>query len=229
MDGELGIKGRVGADDGDAAAVTGVFQAVFEDILQRFCQPLLVGGEQGIRREIGLYGDVMQLERKGQRTQGRVQQFCEGHGRTLEDDHAGVQLRKLEQGGEQPIHTHQEFLCFADIGAALAFVGAVGDEGKEDIDGGERRAQLVGDIGQAVGQMDLVFFEGGVLLADAQGHFGDLALQNGELAFVHFIDGQAVDVVQHQIDLMGEIGEVGVAGAGEEQKGHAKNGGGNHA
>ena len=76
----------------------------------------------------------------------------------------------------------------------------------------------MGDIGQGIGQMPFLFFQGVILLPDAQGHFGDFGLQDGQLALVHLADIQAVPVVEHLINLFRNLRNASVPGSGEQKK-----------
>ena len=89
----------------------------------------------------------------------------------------------LEQGGNQPAHTVDHALQFAQRARAFGVVGALLDGGHHEAHGRQGGAYLVRHVGQRIGQRTLLLFQphGGV--AQGRHHFGQLVFQDGQVAF----------------------------------------------
>lgn len=89
--------------------------------------------------------------------------------------------------------------------------GRVGQQGKDEVGGSQGRADLVGNIGHGVRQQLLVLRQGLCLFAEAQGHFGELAFQDGEFAFLVFLEADGDLAVEHIVNVMAELAQLAVA------------------
>ena len=87
--------------------------------------------------------------------------LLQGDGVGAEGDGARLQLREFQKGGHQPVHLAQQLIELpAQLGPPLGGEVLFVQQLRHQIHGGEGGAQLVGQIGQGVGQVYLVRLQG---------------------------------------------------------------------
>lgn len=207
-----------------------VLHAVLEDVLERLDAPGDVTDEARALGDVGLEGDVRDVERDGERLDAPPQELRSVDGGVHELDHAGVDARELEQGGHEVFHTPLEALHqpkpLDQVARVTALGQAVAHQLGRDRYRGERRLELMRDVCEGVRERELL----GLELIDGQVQSGydfvDLTRKDRELALLHIAKADVALARQDAIEVVGHAAEGAVASRGERHEDRGDDGAG---
>ena len=210
---------------GDRAARGRCLEAVLEDVAECLGRPSDIAGEAAAIVDMGDQRDIGEVVCDGERTRRTIDELAHLNRRMGKGEGTGIKTGKAQQLGHELLHVHLELLDAPQavhLGRAVAppyevLAHELGSERQR----GERRLELMRDVGECVGK--LLALAGEVIgrEGEAQHHLVELAGKDGEFAFVHALERQLALAVEHGVEAFGQTGEVVVAPIGMGEEGDA--------
>lgn len=196
-----------------------VLPAVFQDIEQGLRRPVRIAAAAGGGIPVIKQGLGFQLDRDEERGRGLFEQGADRYRFQAERDHAGVELGHLQQRRDQPLDPFElgadpfgEFLPFR--GGKLCVLEQVG----HDHHGGQRRLELMGDIGEGVGKLGFFPLQQAGVFREHDRHFVEFALQNAQFALLVVPHVQGVFPGRYPLEIARQLPDLPVTPVGEQHR-----------
>lgn len=154
---QRGMHRRLPCPYADRAVDRRVFGRVLEDVEQGLAAPARISAHLDAAH-VHVDLDLLVLDHGGERLQRAEHKLLQRDLRRLEGDGARVHARQLEQGGDQPFQPVQLLVHAAEELLALRFGKILLQQFVHHAHGSQRRAQLMRDVADRVGQEEPVFF-----------------------------------------------------------------------